>query len=165
MPRSYLLRCSECAAQTPELEAAAEGCKADLARTEAARTDATEARVTAQQALAQVTGDADIATLTERRATLELDMMEAAQDHLELSLGHRMAEAAIRRYRDSHRSGMMAATERCFSALTRGAYARLTTQPDGAGEALLAVDATGTAKRVAEMSKGGRIGPREIDDL
>ncbi|MGI3212791.1 AAA family ATPase [Roseovarius tibetensis] len=138
------------------LEAAAEGCKADLARAEAALTDATEARVTARQALAQVTGDADIATLTERRATLELDMMEAAQDHLELSLGHRLAEAAIRRYRDTHRSGMMAATERCFSALTRGAYARLTTQPDGAGEALLAVDATGSAKRVAEMSKGTR---------
>jgi uncharacterized protein YhaN len=138
------------------LEAGAESCKADLARAEDALTDATEARATAQAALAQVTGDAAIATLTERCATLELELQEAAQDHLELSLGHRLAEAAIRRYRDTHRSGMMAATERCFAALTQGAYGRLTTQPDGTAETLLAVDALGTAKRVAEMSKGTR---------
>jgi uncharacterized protein YhaN len=50
----------------------------------------------------------------------------------------------------------MAATERCFSTLTQGAYVRLTTQPDGADEILLAVDGNGTAKRVAEMSKGTR---------
>ncbi|MCM2562257.1 AAA family ATPase [Lutimaribacter sp. EGI FJ00015] len=138
------------------LDAEAESCKADLDRAEQALTDATEARVTSQQALSQVTGDADIATLTERRATLELELQEAAQAHLELSLGHRLAEVAIRRYRDTHRSGMMAATERCFAALTQGAYTHLTTQPDGAGETLLAVDEEGTAKRVAEMSKGTR---------
>ncbi|MFB9148162.1 AAA family ATPase [Roseovarius ramblicola] len=138
------------------LDAGAEACKADLARSEQALTDATEARVTARQALARVTGDTDIATLTERRATLELELREAAMKHLELSLGHRLAETAIRRYRDTHRSGMMAATEHCFAALTQGAYERLTTQPDGAGETLLAVDSSGTAKRVAEMSKGTR---------
>lgn len=138
------------------LEAEAEGCKADLDRAETALTDATESRVTARQAVAQVTGEANVATLTERRATLELDLQEAASTHLELSLGHAQAEAAIRRYRDTHRSGMMAATERCFAALTLGGYTRLTTQPDAAGEALLAVDTTGTAKRVAEMSKGTR---------
>jgi len=119
-------------------------------------TQATEARVAAEQALAQVTGDAGIARLSERRATLELQMEEAALDHLELSLGHRLAEEAIRRYRDAHRSAMMTATERSFAALTRGAYTRLTSQPDGQGETLLAVDAQGSAKRVAEMSKGTR---------
>ena len=138
------------------LDAEVEACKADLDRAEAALTAATEARVTARAALSKITGEADIATLTERRATLELHLQEAATTYLELSLGHHLAEAAIRRYRDTHRSGMMAATERCFAMLTQGAYTRLTTQPDGGGEALLAVDAEGAAKRVAEMSKGTR---------
>lgn len=139
------------------LEAEAETLKADLDTAERRLTEATEARVAAAQALAQVTGDAQIATLTEQKATLELELEEVAIQHLELSLGHRLAEQAIRRYRDAHRSGMMAATERCFCMLTRGAYTRLTTtQSQGDDETLLAVDGAGTAKRVAEMSKGTR---------
>lgn len=138
------------------LEVRAERCKTELAQAEQRVTEATEARVTAQQAQGRITGDASVASLTERRATLELQLQDAARDFLELSLGHRLADTAIRRYRDTHRSGMMAATERCFAALTQGAYARLTTQPDGAGETLLAVDGSGTAKRVTEMSKGTR---------
>ncbi len=138
------------------LTAAAETCKADLAEAETRLTEATEARVTAAQALSQVTGNADIAAMAERRATLELELEDAALAHLELSLGHRQADAAIRRYRDSHRSDMMAATEQCFAQLTQGKYARLTTQADGSDETLLAVDGDGTVKRVAEMSKGTR---------
>lgn len=138
------------------LDAQAQSVKSDLAVAERELTQATEARVTANAVLAQVTGDSDIAALTEHKATLELEMQEAAQDHLHLSLGHMLADEAIRRYRDTHRSGMMAATERCFATLTNGAYARLITQPDGTDETLLAVDADGTAKRVAEMSKGTR---------
>lgn len=138
------------------LDAQAQAVKSDLAAAERALTQATEARVTAETALAQVTGDSDMAALTEQKATLELELQEAAQDHLHLSLGHMLADEAIRRYRDTHRSGMMAATERCFATLTNGAYARLITQPDGTDETLLAVDADGTAKRVAEMSKGTR---------
>ena len=88
--------------------------RAELERAEQAWTAATEARVTAQQALAQITGDAGIASLTEQRSTLELQLQDAVQEYLELSFGHRLADAAIRRYRDTHRSGMMAATERCF---------------------------------------------------
>ena len=138
------------------LEAEAETIKADLTAAEHQLTVATETRVAADQALSQVTGDADFAELTEHKATLELELEEAALVHLELSLGYRLADEAIRRYRDSHRSGMMIATERCFAALTRGAYPRLTTQPDGAIETLLAVDGDGTAKRVAELSKSTR---------
>lgn len=138
------------------LSAKAERCQDDLTQAEQHRTAATEARVTALQALAQITGDADIASLTERRATLELQLQDAARDYLELSFGHRLADTAIRRYRDTHRSGMMAATERCFAGLTQGAYARLTSQADGSGETLLAVDEAGAAKRVADMSKGTR---------
>jgi uncharacterized protein YhaN len=138
------------------LDAESTSCKADLDRADAALTTATETRVTAQQALAQVTDNADIARLTEQRVTLELDLQEAAETYLELSLGHLLADAAIRRYRDTHRSGMMAATERCFAALTQGAYPRLTTQPDGSEETLIAVAGDGSTKRAAEMSKGTR---------
>ncbi|RFU12297.1 hypothetical protein DZD18_12870 [Rhodobacteraceae bacterium W635] len=139
-----------------DLDAKTETVASDLAQAEADLTRATEARVTAQGALAQVTGGQDIAALTERRTTLELQLEDAARRHLELSLGHRLASDAIRRYRDSHRSGMMAATERCFAVLTNGAYPRLTTQPEGAEEILLAVGADGGTKRAAEMSKGTR---------
>ncbi|MBU2936511.1 MULTISPECIES: YhaN family protein [Pacificibacter] len=138
------------------LEAAGETVKFDLATAENGLTSATEARVTAEQGLAQVTGDADIATLTERKTTLELQLEEAALEHLELSLGHQLASEAIRRYRDSHRNGMMTATERCFASLTQGAYPKLTTLPDGSEEILLAVDRDGATKRAADMSKGTR---------
>ncbi|MBU2888427.1 ATP-binding protein [Celeribacter halophilus] len=139
-----------------ELDAATESNQADLAHAEEALTQAIERRSTAAEALKQVTGDADIATLEEKKATLELELEEAARAHLELSLGHYLASDAIRRYRDSHRSGMMAATERCFSDLTRGAYPTLSTQPDRDAEVLMAVTADGTSKRASEMSKGTR---------
>ena len=138
------------------LEAEAAGLATELDTAEAELTRATEARVAAEQELSQVTGDAEIAALNEFKAVLELQIEEAALEHLELHLGHRLAEEAIRRYRDTHRSGMMAATERSFAALTHDAYAQLKSQPEGDGEALLAVDDEGTAKRVSEMSKSTR---------
>ena len=73
---------------------------------------------------------------------------------MELDFGLRLAEEAIRRYRDKHRSGMMEATERAFSELTNGAYCKLLTKPDGPSEILLAVDANGTPKQIGDMSKG-----------
>ena len=139
-----------------DLEAAFENSKSDLERAEEELTQAIENRVTAEQGLAQITGDADIATLVEQKATLELQLEDAAIEHLELSLGHYLASESIRRYRDSHRSGMMTATERCFASLTQGAYPSLITQVDKDAEVLLAVDSIGTSKRAAEMSKGTR---------
>ena len=110
----------------------------------------------AQQALSQVAGDSEIAAPGEHRAVLALQIEEVALEHLELNLGHRLAGEAIRRYRDSHRSGMMAATERSFATLTQDAHSRLKSQPEGDGEAFLAFDSEGTAKRVAELSKSTR---------
>ncbi|MFY0679938.1 MAG: AAA family ATPase [Thalassovita sp.] len=143
-------------ASLADLEADANALRTDLESAEVALTAATEARVTATQALQEVTGGVEIAALSERKTTLELELEEAALEYLELTLGHRLAEEAIRRYRDSHRSGMMTATERCFRTLTNGAYERLDTQPDGSGEVLMAVDAAGQSKQVADMSKGTR---------
>lgn len=129
---------------------------ADLEGMEQRYKGAIEARTNADQQLRAIGGDADVALLVERKTTLELEMQETALRHLELSLGHRLAEAAIRRYRDEHRSAMMQATEAAFAELTNGAYSKLQTQIDGASETLLALDASGVAKQAQDMSKGTR---------
>ena len=138
------------------LDAALDGVASDLAHAEDELTRTIQARVTAEHALAAVKGDDSVATLVARKATLELELAEAAVEHLELSLGHHLATDAIRRYRDRHRSGMLTATEQCFASLTQGAYPSLSTQIDKDAEVLLAVDANGVSKRAAEMSKGTR---------
>ncbi|ASJ70178.1 AAA family ATPase [Granulosicoccus antarcticus] len=118
--------------------------------------DATEKRTRCEEQLSALTGDGEVAHLVERRTTLELQMTEASLDYLQLSLGHRLAEQAINRYRDKHRSGMMQATETAFAELTDGKYSTLQTQNNGKEETLLALDKDGTAKRADEMSKGTR---------
>lgn len=138
------------------LQAELDEVNADLEGMENRYKGAIEARASAEQELRAIGGDADIALLVERKTTLELEMQDAALRHLELSLGHRLAEIAIRRYRDAHRSAMMQATEKAFMELTNGAYSKLQTQIDGSSEILLALDAGGMAKQAQDMSKGTR---------
>lgn len=138
------------------LEAKAKSLDTDLNLAEERMSTATVARANAERDLGSVTGGAEIAELVERRATLQIQIEEAVLDYLERDFGLRLAEDAIRRYRDRHRSDMMAATERAFAELTNDAYQKLLTQPDGAAEILLAVDATGTPKQIGDMSKGTR---------
>lgn len=140
----------------PTLEAERAETAADLDRVEEAVREAIAARTEAEAALKAVTGGAEVAEL-EARATVEaMQVTDAALDHLRLSLGHRLAEEALRRYRDSHRSGMMQATETAFAALTNGAYRQLRTEMEGTTEVLRALDAGGTPKQVGDMSKGTR---------
>jgi uncharacterized protein YhaN len=125
---------------------------------DAALTQAIEARTRSQAALASVTGGDEVAALTARRRTLEAEMEAGAMRYLEDRLGHMLAERAIRRYRDTHRSGMMASAEAAFRALTSGAYGDLTTQSDGSAESLVAIQASdGAAKPAEAMSKGTRV--------
>lgn len=138
------------------LQAELDEVSADLEGIDNRYKGAIEARTSAEQELRAIGGDADVALLVERKTTLELEMQDAALRHLELSLGHRLAETAIRRYRDAHRSAMMRATETAFAELTNGAYSKLQTQIDGASESLLALEASGTAKQAQDMSKGTR---------
>ncbi len=140
----------------PALEARAKSLEADLVVAEERLFAATVARANAERDLDAVTGGAEIAELVERRATLQLQIEEAILDYLELGFGLRIAEDAIRRYRDRHRSGMLASTERAFAELTNGGYETLQTQPDGASDILLALDAGGTPKQIGDMSKGTR---------
>lgn len=115
-----------------------------------------EQRVARKKELDAVTGDAEMALLDQRKTTLALEMTEVAMQFLKLRTGHRLAEEAIRRYRDVHRSGMMQASENAFAELTNGAYLKLQTQADGPSETLMAVDKAGTRKQVQDMSKGTR---------
>jgi len=95
--------------------------------------------------------------LVARRQTIELEMESVVRDFLELRIGHLMADQAIRRYRDKHRSGMMEAAEAAFTELTTGAYRGLTTQIEGANETLVAIQSSdGAAKQAHALSKGTR---------
>ena len=130
--------------------------RSDLDAAEAAYRTATAAHVTAQNALAGLSGDDDIAELVQRKSVLEMQIEDTALSYLELSMGINLAEEAIRRYRDDHRGDMIRAVQTAFAGLTNGAYPRLTTQVKGATEVLLAMDATGASKPVSDMSKGTR---------
>ena len=136
--------------------ALAELCE-DLSRLEAELDSAIAARARAQAALDAVGGDGDIAALTSQKRTVEEQMQAVMLRYLTGRFGHTLAEDAIRRYRDTHRSTMLAATEQAFSDLTQGAYTTLTTQPAAQGDVLMAVRAEdGVSKEAAAMSKGTR---------
>lgn len=127
----------------------------DSAALAAAVETAIIARTKAQEALSRVTGDADVATRVARQRTIEMELQDGTLRYLEDRLSLVLAERALRRYRDSHRGGMLVATETAFRTLTNGAYASLTTQAEGQTETLLAIQsAGGAAKQAREMSKG-----------
>ncbi|MFK8080185.1 MAG: AAA family ATPase [Granulosicoccus sp.] len=128
----------------------------ELARVNERSKEATEKRTRCEEQLSALTGDGEVAQLVTLRTTLELQMSEAALDYVKLSLGHRLAEQAINRFRDKHRSTMMEATEQAFAELTDGKYMSLQTQNNGKDETLLALDQDGTPKRADDMSKGTR---------
>lgn len=113
-------------------------------------------RMTCELEMRSITADAEVAHLVEHRTTAEIQMGDVALQYLKLRIGHRLAEEAIRRYRDNHRSGMLKATEKAFAKLTNNAYRKLATQVDGNSEYLMAVDSSGKAKHVRDMSKGTR---------
>ncbi|WP_177209507.1 AAA family ATPase [Sulfitobacter brevis] len=129
----------------------------DLIGLEENLTPAIENRTRAKSDLDSITGDSDVAMLVARRQTIELEMESVIRDFLKLRIGHLMADQAIRRYRDKHRSGMMEAAEAAFTELTKGAYSGLTTQIEGTNETLVAIQSSdGAAKQAHAMSKGTR---------
>jgi len=131
--------------------------KADLAEAENTLEGAIGDLRAARDALAAVGGDDAVARLQEKRQVLLLDIAEEARKSLRLRLGVLLAEQALTRYRDTHRSGMLAETQKAFSKLTAGRYARLATQPDGQNEVLLAVRGEDNRSISAvKMSKGTR---------
>lgn len=141
----------------PAATASFQSVKADLVEAEKTLEGAIGDLRAARDALAAVGGDDAVARLQEKRQVLLLDIAEQARKSLRLRLGVLLAEQALSRYRDTHRSGMLAATEKAFTKLTAGRYTKLATQPDGQNEVLLAVRGEDDRSiSAAKMSKGTR---------
>lgn len=141
-------------AATLEAEAEALRTAAELARAE---TEARFAALTdARRAVDAVGGDDAVARIVADRANLLHDLAEQARAHLARRFALMALEQGLRRYRDSHRSAMLARASEAFARLSRGAYAGLAAQPDGGSEVLVAVPAQGGAKLATDLSKGTR---------
>ena len=107
-------------------------------------------------AVEAVLGDGVAARIEEQIQTLLLEIEEKALAHLRLRVGIEAAELALRAYRDKHRSSMLEHASEAFQIVSRGAYARLSTQPEKGGESLIGVTAGGGSKMAVEMSRGTR---------
>ena len=139
-----------------EIESKLEEIKKDVDHAEARSKSAIEKRSGAEAILGGVKGTDEVAVLTAKRNTIELEMRDKALEYLELNFGQRLAEEAIRRFSERHRSKMLKATEMAFTELTEGAYKKLQTQHENKKEILMAIDKNESSKRTQSMSKGTR---------
>ncbi len=119
---------------------------------EARFADLTEAR----RALAAIGGDDAVARLAAERANLLNELQDQARDHLAKRFGLMAFEQGLRRYRDGHRSGMLARASDAFCHLTCGEYTGLAAQPEGTTEVLVALPGKGGSKLATDLSKGTR---------
>jgi uncharacterized protein YhaN len=115
-----------------------------------------EASILANDRLDSVGGDDGVARLEERRRTVLLEIQDKAEKYFRLRVGIVAAERALRSYRDDHRSSMMQNASTAFATITKGAYQKLTTQPEKDDEVLVAVSANGASKLATQLSKGTR---------
>ena len=106
--------------------------------------------------LERIGGDGTVAAIEVSRRTVLAEIEDGAIRTLRLRAGIGAAEAALRLYRERHRSQMMARASEAFRTISRGAYAGLTSQADKDGERLIALVAGGGSKAAAELSKGTR---------
>jgi uncharacterized protein YhaN len=110
----------------------------------------------AQGKVEAIGGDDTVARIEEQKQTILLNIEERAHRYLRLRIGTAAAEQALRMYRDRHRGSMMARASNAFHTISRGAYAKLATQPDADTEVLVAVGAGGSSKVASRLSKGTR---------
>lgn len=103
-----------------------------------------------------VGGDDAVARIEEQKRTILLDIEDRAQRYLRLRVGTAAAEQALHMYRDRHRGSMMARASNAFHTISRGAYAKLATQPEKDAEVLVAIGAGGSSKIASQLSKGTR---------
>lgn len=164
--RSEIARLTRELAAQPEPQAGDDDDATLAARESALQGAAEAARATAEESFAAlrearrrleaVGGDDAVARIEAERANLLNALAEDSRAHLAARFGLIAFETALRRYRDSHRSAMLARASEAFAALSRGAYAGLSAEPDGAQERLVALPAAGGAKLAADLSKGTR---------
>ena len=148
-------------AQLRELDADALAARADSLRTDlktlrTAQEDAQDVYRKAEDAVEAVGGDGAVARLEEQRQTLLLEIEDGARRHLRQRLGLLAVDAALRSYRDTHRSGMLERASEAFRIMSRDRYSGLAAQPDGTREVLVALAAGGGSKRADQLSDGTR---------
>lgn len=144
------------------------GCDADQLAVEAeavsAEIEAQDERIqqhyhamkTAEGEVEAVGAGDDAAANAEQRRLVLLQLDEEARRYLRLTAGIAAAEAALRVYRDKHRSGMMLHAAEAFRHITAGRFADLQSRPDKDGETLVAIKTAGGSLTVEEMSDGTR---------
>ena len=110
----------------------------------------------AEEQVEAVGADEEAAELGERRRFLLLQIEEETRRYLRLMAGVSAAEAALRLYRDEHRSAMMVNAARRFRRITGGRFTDLQARPDKDGETLVAIKADGGSLLVDGMSDGTR---------
>ncbi|SOC39541.1 AAA domain-containing protein [Rhizobium subbaraonis] len=114
------------------------------------------ARIKAKEQLAAIGADGTAAMLEERRRTLIMDLAERARGYLSTRAGILATEAALRLYRERHRSAMMRHASDAFRTISGGEYAGLATIVEKEQEILVATAAAGGTKLARELSKGTR---------
>lgn len=138
------------------LRARAQTLTADLDVLDADRREAHAAFKAAQADLDAVGGDDAVARIEARRQTLLVEIEDGARRYLRHRLGLAAVDHALRRYRDTHRSGMLNRASDAFRAMTGGRYSGLDAQPEDGREVLVAVAIDGGSKRAAQLSDGTR---------
>ncbi|NVP54538.1 ATP-binding protein [Mycoplana rhizolycopersici] len=118
--------------------------------------EAHAARIKANEQLAAIGADGTAAMLEEQRRTLLEDLAERAKGYLASRAGILAAEAALRLYRERHRSAMMRHASDAFRTISGGEYAGLATVVEKDHEILVATAAAGGTKLARELSKGTR---------
>lgn len=151
----------EARAQLSELDADALAARAESLRTDlktlrTAQEEAQDAFRKAEDAVEAVGGDDAVARLEEQRQTLLLEIEDGARRHLRRQLGLLAVDAALRSYRDTHRSDMLERASEAFRVMSRDRYTGLAAQPDGTREVLVALPAGGGSKQAEELSEGTR---------
>jgi uncharacterized protein YhaN len=106
--------------------------------------------------LAAIGGDDAVARLATDRAALLEEIKAGAEAHLRLRFGLLVTDAALRSYREGHRSAMLNRASAAFATISEGAYTGLSTQPDKDRESLVAIAANGASKQAKDLSKGTR---------
>ena len=139
-----------------ELSVEAERLSAEIAAQDERVQELYHAMKTAEKAVEAV-GAGDVAAeLAEQRRLLLLQLEEEARRYLRLTAGIAAAEAALRLYRDKHRSSMMLRAAEAFRHITSGRFADLQSRLDKDEETLVAIKAAGGSLTVDQMSDGTR---------
>jgi len=118
--------------------------------------EAHTARQDARRAVENVGGDDAVARLHEQRANLLLEIEDKTTHFLQQHLALNAADAALKVYRDKHRSSMMSKASDAFAHISQGRFVRLETFQDGGSEQLIAIEKDQGSKTSDKLSKGTR---------